>query len=153
MSEPSVPSITVSIVRSGRSATPPQYMSEGAAGLDLCAALEAPVTLNPGEVRLIGTGFSIAIPSGYEGQIRPRSGLALRHRIGLLNSPGTIDADYRGEVGVILFNFGTEPYTVHDGDRIAQLVIAAVPRVQVVVVDRLDDTARGHGGFGHTDQR
>ncbi|MBI4550978.1 MAG: dUTP diphosphatase [Candidatus Latescibacteria bacterium] len=128
----------------------PRYMSEGAAGLDLHAALGAPVVLNPGEATLIGTGFSIAIPPGYEGQVRPRSGLALQHRIGLLNSPGTIDPDYRGEVGVILFNFGTSPYTVHDGDRIAQLVITPVPRVHLIVVERLDETTRGDGGFGHT---
>lgn len=152
MNEPSAYPITVYIATRSPQHRLPQYMSKGAAGLDLCAALEAPVTLNPGEAKLIGTGFSLAIPPGYEGQVRPRSGLALRHRIGLLNSPGTIDSDYRGEVGVILFNFGTEPYTVLDGDRIAQLVIAAVPRVQLVVVESLDETVRGTGGFGHTGQ-
>lgn len=152
MNEPSAHPITVYIATRSPQHRLPQYMSEGAAGLDLCAALEAPVTLNPGEAKLIGAGFSLAIPPGYEGQVRPRSGLALRHRIGLLNSPGTIDSDYRGEVGVILFNFGTEPYTVLDGDRIAQLVIAAVPRVQLVVLESLDETVRGTGGFGHTGQ-
>lgn len=152
MNESSIQEISVSIsyVNPSRSRPRPEYMSPGAAGLDLYAAIDSPLTIKPGEVKLVGTGFSIAIPPGYEGQVRPRSGLALKHSIGILNSPGTVDSDYRGEVSVILFNFGDTPYTVQDGDRIAQMVIAAVPKVNVVVVDHLNDTKRGTGGYGHT---
>jgi len=125
-------------------------MSQQAAGLDLCAALDQPLTLQPGERRLIPTGLAIAIPEGFEGQVRPRSGLALRHGIGMVNAPGTIDADYRGEIGVILVNFGQESVTIASGDRIAQLVLAPVVHANLQLVDTLDVTIRGEGGFGHT---
>ena len=125
-------------------------MSTGAAGLDLAACIHESIIIQPNTLSLIGTGFAVAIPEGYEGQVRPRSGLALRNQIGILNSPGTIDSDYRGEIKVILFNFGNESYTVHDGDRIAQLVINALPHISFNLVDKLDDTVRGSGGYGHT---
>ncbi len=129
---------------------PPQYMSEHAAGLDLHAANDEPITIAPGEIKLIPTGLFLEIPIGYEGQVRARSGLALRHGLMLPNSPGTIDADYRGELQVILGNCGREPYTVTRGMRFAQLVIAPVARVRVEVVNELPASARGTGGFGHT---
>jgi dUTP pyrophosphatase len=125
-------------------------MTSHAAGLDLHASLEHPVTLQPGERALIPTGIAIALPDGHEAQVRPRSGLALRHGITLLNSPGTIDPDYRGEVGAILVNLGQEPFTVHHGERIAQLVIAPFVRATLLEADALEETARGDGGFGHT---
>lgn len=128
----------------------PAQMSEHAAGMDLCAACDGDVTLDPGEIKLIPCGFTMAIPAGYEAQVRPRSGLALKHGITLPNAPGTIDADYRGEVRVILQNLGTETFTVSRGMRIAQMVVAPVTRAEVVVVEALDATARGEGGFGHT---
>ena len=128
----------------------PQYLSEAAAGLDLPAAVEGEVILMPGEIRLITTGIRMSIPRGYEGQVRPRSGLALNHGIGILNAPGTIDADYRGIIGVILFNFGKEPFPIKRGDRIAQLVIAPVEHAILTEVKNIDDTNRGKGGFGHT---
>ena len=127
----------------------PHYASEGAAGLDLRAALPHGVVLGPGERALIPTGLRIAVPRGYEAQVRPRSGLALRHGIVLPNAPGTIDSDYRGEVQVILWNAGPEPFAVARGDRIAQLVIAPVARVELEESD-LDETPRGAGGFGST---
>lgn len=126
----------------------PRQMTTGSAGLDLCAAESA--TLQPGEIFLISCGFSMAVPIGWEAQVRPRSGLASRHGITLINSPGTIDADYRGEVRVPLINLGREAFTVERLMRIAQMVIARVPTVEVVEVDTLDDTRRGSGGFGHT---
>jgi len=139
------------VERVGEVAVPlPAYQSAGAAGLDLCAALTAPVTLAPGERRLIPTGLRLAIPPGFEGQVRPRSGLALKHGIGMLNSPGTIDADYRGEVGVLVVNHGQEPFVVEPLMRIAQLVIAPVARAQVEWAEVLDATERGAGGFGST---
>ncbi|MGE5552757.1 MAG: dUTP diphosphatase [Betaproteobacteria bacterium] len=128
----------------------PAYLSPGAAGCDLVAAVAEPVTLAPGERRLIPTGLRLALPPGYEGQVRPRSGLAWRHGVTCLNSPGTIDADYRGEVGVILVNLGQEPFTVRRGERIAQLVVARVEQVEWEEVEELDATERGAGGFGHT---
>jgi len=128
----------------------PAYMTEGAAGADLCAAVASEVTLLPGARALVSTGFSIAIPAGYEAQIRPRSGLALKFGVTLLNSPGTIDADYRGPLGVILANFGTEPFVVRRGDRIAQLVIAAVARAAFALEDEHGVTVRAAGGFGST---
>jgi dUTP pyrophosphatase len=133
-----------------RDLPPPRYMTEQAAGMDLRAALPSPLTLVPGEFARIPTGIRIAVPVGYEGQVRPRSGLAARHGVTLLNSPGTIDADYRGEVCVVLINHGPEPFTVERGDRLAQLLISPVAHAQVEVVEKLDDTARGEGGFGHT---
>jgi dUTP pyrophosphatase len=128
----------------------PAYQTEQAAGVDLHAALDAPFTLHPGERALVPTGLAMEIPAGYEGQVRPRSGLALRHGIALVNSPGTIDADYRGEIGVIMINLGSEPFTITDGERIAQLVFARCERAQFVEVEELGDTGRGAGGFGHT---
>jgi dUTP pyrophosphatase len=125
-------------------------MSDHAAGLDVCAACEGDVTVQPGQIRLIPCGFYMAVPVGYEAQIRPRSGLALKHGIVLPNSPGTIDADYRGEVCIILGNIGQEAFTVSRGMRIAQMVIAPVTPVQIEPVEQLDDTVRGEGGFGHT---
>ena len=125
-------------------------MTPGSAGLDLYACVDEPVEIPPKQLEMIGTGYAIALPPGYEGQVRPRSGLALKHKIGVLNSPGTIDSDYRGEIKVILFNFGDQPYSVSDRERIAQLVIATVPFVVFEEVDRLDETERGAGGYGHT---
>ena len=126
----------------------PGYQTEGAAGLDLRA--DEACTLAPGERRLVPTGLAVELPPGHEGQVRPRSGLAARHGIGMVNAPGTIDHDYRGEVGVLLVNLGQEPFQVRRGDRIAQLVVAPVVRVEVQLVDALSDTGRGGGGFGST---
>jgi dUTP pyrophosphatase len=128
----------------------PQYMTEGSSGMDLFASLAQEVTLVPGERKLIPAGISVAIPEGFEGQIRPRSGLAIQKGIGIVNGPGTIDADYRGEVGVLLINFGKEPFTIRNGDRIAQMVISPVTRVTLEEVDDLPPTRRQGGGFGHT---
>lgn len=128
----------------------PQYMTEGSSGMDLFASLEKEVTLEPGERRLIPTGISVAIPDGFEGQIRARSGLAIQKGIGIVNAPGTIDADYRGEIGVLLINLGREPFTIRDGDRIAQMVISQVLRVTLEEVNDLPPTRRQGGGFGHT---
>ena len=128
----------------------PARASEHAAGFDLRAAVDAPLTLAPGERALVPTGISVAIPPGYEGQIRPRSGLAIRHGIALVNAPGTIDADYRGEVQVIAINLGAETFTIARGDRIAQLVIGPVLEVALEAVEELGETVRGSGGFGST---
>jgi dUTP pyrophosphatase len=125
-------------------------MSDLAAGVDLHAALAAEVTLAPGERTLVPTGLALAIPAGFEGQVRPRSGLALKKGVSLVNSPGTIDADYRGEVGIIIINHGQEAVTIAPGERIAQLIIAPVVRAEFVEVDALDPTRRNAGGFGHT---
>lgn len=128
----------------------PNYESVAAAGMDLRAALEKPLTIKPGERVMIPTGLQMALPEGYEAQIRPRSGLAIRNGITMLNTPGTIDADYRGEVKVIAINHGEEEFEVHHGDRIAQMVIAPVTQFPVVEVTDLDKTNRGSGGFGST---
>ncbi len=128
----------------------PDYETPSAAGMDLRADLEKPVTLAPGERRLILTGLFLEIPEGYEAQVRPRSGLALKHGVTVLNAPGTIDADYRGEVGVILINHGIQSYSIQPGERIAQLVFARVARAELVAADSLADSERGEGGFGHT---
>lgn len=128
----------------------PGYATPLSAGMDLRANLDTPVTLRPMERRLIPTGLSIALPAGYEAQVRPRSGLALKKGVGLLNAPGTIDADYRGEIGIILINLSAEDFTVNDGDRIAQLVVARHETVSWTPVEELDATERGEGGFGHT---
>ena len=128
----------------------PAHMTDRASGLDLPAAIAEATTLEPGEFRMVPTGFCVEIPPGYEGQVRPRSGLAAKYGLGVVNSPGTIDADYRGTVHVILINWGPEPVTIHRGDRIAQLVVQRVPRVRVVEVDELGETGRQDGGFGHT---
>ncbi len=128
----------------------PEYMSEHAAGADLRAAVREQLTLLPGARALVPTGFSIALPAGYEAQIRPRSGLAIRSGVTCLNSPGTIDADYRGELAVVLANFGSEPVVICRGDRIAQLVVAPVSRSAFELVEELPPTRRGDGGFGST---
>lgn len=130
----------------------PEYKTAEAAGVDLCAAVpaDAPVTLAPGERALIPTGLAMALPAGFEAQVRPRSGLAIKDGITCLNSPGTIDSDYRGEVKVILINHGAEPFTVKRGERIAQMVVAPVVQARFDLADSLDDTARGAGGFGST---
>jgi dUTP pyrophosphatase len=128
----------------------PQYMTVGASGMDLFASLEREVTLGPGERKLISTGIAVAIPEGFEGQIRPRSGLAIQKGIGIVNGPGTIDSDYRGEIGVLLINFGKEPFTIRHGERMAQMVISQVFRVTLEEVDDLPETQRQGGGFGHT---
>lgn len=128
----------------------PQRASEGSAGYDLRAAVAGDEELAPGERRLVPTGFSLAIPPGFEGQIRPRSGLAVRHGVTVANAPGTVDSDYRGEVGVILVNLGDEPFRIRRGDRIAQLVISRVERAEIEEVDELPTTGRGIGGFGST---
>ena len=128
----------------------PKYATPLSAGVDVHASLEVPVTLAPMQRALVPTGLRIELPAGYEAQVRPRSGLAIRHGITVLNTPGTIDADYRGEIRVILVNLSDTPFTVYDGDRIAQLVVTSYARVEWQSVDALDETQRGCGGFGHT---
>lgn len=128
----------------------PEKMSSGASGYDLHAAVEEPVVLHPGERKLIPTGFALSMPEGLEAQIRPRSGLALKHGITCLNTPGTIDADYRGEVKVLLINLGQEPFEIARNERIAQMVFQEVPPIRLEQVERLSETVRGAGGFGHT---
>ncbi len=156
MSEPdakrSLPRIRVEITREAhaKDLPLPEASTQAAAGLDLRAAVVEPIRISPGERRLVPTGWRIALPAGYEAQIRPRSGLALRHGILLPNSPGTIDADYRGEIQVILMNAGTQDFEIARGDRIAQLVVAPVVRPEWVEVESLEATERGEGGFGHT---
>lgn len=145
--------ITVQVKRlRGAKAVFPRYMTPHSAGMDLCASLEEGVTLAPGERRLIPTGIAIALPEGYEAQVRPRSGLALKHGVTLLNTPGTVDADYRGEIGCIMINLGDEPFVVRDGDRIAQIVIHQVAHTELQEVEELPESTRGEGGFGHTGQ-
>lgn len=129
---------------------PPRYMTAQSAGMDLCAAVSRPVTLAPGEIKLIPSGFAISLPECHEAQIRPRSGLAIKYGIGLINSPGTIDADYRGEIQIALINHGKSPFTVNRGDRIAQMIVSRISRLSVDVVDTLDGSDRNTGGFGHT---
>jgi len=131
----------------------PAYATEGAAGMDLRAAVEAPVTIPAGGRAMVPTGLSVEIPRGFEGQVRGRSGLAARHGVGIPNAPGTIDSDYRGEVCVILANWGDQPFVVARGERIAQLVIAPVARAELVEVEELAVSERGAGGFGHTGRR
>ena len=128
----------------------PQYATAQSAGMDLRANIDEPITLHPLERRLIPTGLHIALPAGYEAQVRPRSGLALKKGITVLNTPGTIDADYRGEIGVILINLSQEDFVIEDGERIAQMVIARHEQGELIAVDVLDETERGEGGFGHT---
>ena len=128
----------------------PAYATPQSAGMDLRANIPSSITLQPMQRQLIGTGLYIALPPGFEAQIRPRSGLAAKFGISVLNAPGTIDADYRGEIGIILVNLSNEPFVVNDGDRIAQMVIARHERVEWVAVESLDETQRGAGGFGHT---
>lgn len=128
----------------------PTYQSIGASGMDVCAAVTAPVELGAGKIALIPTGLKIAVPVGYEVQVRPRSGLALKHGIIVVNSPGTIDADYRGLVGIILGNFSDKTFVINRGERIAQLVVQSVVQAEIVVVEKLSETERGSGGFGST---
>ena len=128
----------------------PEYATPGSAGMDLRANIDSPITLAPGERKLISTGIYIALPVGYEAQIRPRSGLALKYGIGLANMLGTVDSDYRADVGVILINLGQEDFVVNDGERIAQMVIAKHETAEWEVVEELDETERGEGGYGHT---
>jgi len=140
-------------VRKARHATDiplPKYMSDGASGIDLVAAIDTRVTVEPGQRAHIPTGVHVAIPPGFEGQIRPRSGLALHHGVTLLNTPGTVDADYRGEIGVILVNLGDAPFTISRGDRIAQMVIVPVCKAVLAETDTLPESRRDKGGFGHT---
>lgn len=147
-------SVTVRVLRlpHGEGLPLPAYQSAHAAGFDLVAAVpeDAPVSLAPSDRVLIPTGLAFALPEGHEAQIRPRSGLALKHGVTVLNSPGTIDADYRGEIKVILVNLGSETFVIQRGDRIAQAIISAVTHVEIVPVDTLEDTGRGEGGFGST---
>lgn len=128
----------------------PAYMTEHAAGMDLCTVIESPVVLQPGERTLLPTGLAMEIPPGFEGQVRPRSGLALKKGVSLVNSPGTIDADYRGEIGIIIINHGAEPVEFLPGDRIAQLIIAPVTQAVMLEAEDLQDSDRSAGGFGHT---
>ena len=131
----------------------PSYETDGAAGMDVCAGLDVDYLLEPGERALVPTGLAVAIPKGYEIQVRPRSGLAVRHGVTILNAPGTIDSDYRGEVKIALVNLGREPYLIKRGDRIAQLVVAPVVTASLQVQQELEPTRRGDGGFGHTGVR
>lgn len=142
--------VQISRLPNGHGLPLPAARSEAAAGLDLCAAVDQPTILEPGARALIPTGFALALPQGYEGQVRPRSGLAAKHGVTLLNAPGTVDSDYRGELKVLLANLGDVPFAVTRGMRIAQLVVAPASSVEVVEVAALDDTGRGSGGFGST---
>jgi|SRR5579872_1262617 len=142
--------VPIRVLPEGEGLPIPTYMSEEAAGADLCAAVPEDLLIEPGGRALVSAGFSIALPSGYEAQVRPRSGLALRHGVTLLNSPGTIDADYRGPVSVILANLGSEPFVVRRGDRIAQMVIAPVTRVAFETAAELPASIRAEAGFGST---
>ena len=142
--------VPIKRLRTDRTVLLPQYMTEGASGMDLFACIDSDIILEPGERRLIPTGVAIAIPEGFEAQVRPRSGLAVRHGIGLVNSPGTIDSDYRGEIAVLLINWGGNSFTVRDGDRIAQMIICRVSRANWQEIDELPETQRQGGGFGHT---
>lgn len=142
--------IAVTRLEHARDLPLPAYATSDAAGMDLPAAVSAPVTLRPGERSAIPTGLCLAIPPGYEGQVRPRSGLALQYGLGMVNAPGTIDADYRGEVKVLLINHGSEPVTIRRGDRIAQLIIAPVVHAELHETSVLPESGRGAGGFGHT---
>jgi len=128
----------------------PRYMTPQSAGMDICAALENELELEPGKITLIPTAFAVAVPKGFEAQIRPRSGLAVKHGIGIINSPGTIDSDYRGEVKIAVINLGEKSYTFHRGDRIAQMIIKRVYQAEIILVEELDETKRNTGGFGHT---
>ncbi|MBM4388039.1 MAG: dUTP diphosphatase [Deltaproteobacteria bacterium] len=141
------------IRESDRDIPPPGYMTEGAAGMDIYSATAADVTIQPLGRALIPSGYAVSIPPGFEGEVRPRSGLALKHGVTVLNSPGTIDSDYRGELCVILVNLGDKPFVVKRGDRVAQLIISRAYRCRAEVVDSLDVTERNDGGFGHTDRK
>lgn len=142
----------IKVINKGRQPLP-EYATPLSAGLDLRANIDESIVLKPMERQLIGTGLYIALPPGYEAQVRPRSGLALKHGITVLNTPGTIDADYRGEVKVLLVNLSAEPFTINEGERIAQMVIAKHEHAELTLVDELDETERGAGGYGHTGVR
>lgn len=144
------PIVSVQRLAHGADLPLPAYATAQSAGLDLIAAVASDVTLAPGARQLVPTGLAIALPTGFEAQVRPRSGLALKHGITVLNSPGTIDADYRGEVQVLLINHGSQPFVIRRGDRIAQMVVAPVTQIAWNIVDRLDETERGSGGYGST---
>jgi len=144
--------IKINVINTGKQPLP-QYATPQSAGMDLRANIDESVTLQPLERHLFPTGLRISLPEGYEAQVRPRSGLALKHGITVLNSPGTIDADYRGEVGVVLVNVSNEPFTVEPGERIAQMVIARHEQAEFIVVEELDATERGEGGYGHSGTR
>jgi dUTP pyrophosphatase len=150
---PALPPLLVEVLAHAEGLPLPSYATEGSAGMDLRAAVDVSQQLGPGERALIPTGLKLAIPPGFEGQVRMRSGLALNHGLALPNAPGTIDSDYRGEVKVLVINLGDQPYTIERGARVAQLVIAPVQRVVVTPVDAVDATERGAGGFGHTGTR
>ena len=139
----------IKVINKGRQPLP-EYATPLSAGLDLRANIDVPVTLHPMERRLIGTGLYIALPPGFEAQVRPRSGLALKHGITVLNTPGTIDADYRGEIKVLLVNLSNEPFVINEGERIAQMVVAKHEQADFTLVSELDETERGDGGYGHT---
>lgn len=141
--------VKIKVINSGRHPLP-SYSTDSSAGMDVRANLDAPITLMPMQRVLVPTGLRIALPEGYECQLRPRSGLALKHGITLVNTPGTVDADYRGEIGVILINLSSDPFVINDGERICQMVIAPYTRGSWVTVSYLDETERGAGGFGHT---
>ncbi|MCH4148159.1 MAG: dUTP diphosphatase [Prevotella sp.] len=141
--------IQIKVVNKGHQQLP-AYATPLSAGMDLRANIEEPIVLHPMERRLIPTGLHIALPAGFEAQIRPRSGLALKHGITVLNTPGTVDADYRGEIMTLLINFSNEDFVINDGERIAQMIIARHEQAELVVVDELDETERGEGGYGHT---
>lgn len=143
----------IAFKKTHKAAILPQYQTEHSAGMDVHAALDAPLTLAPLERALVSCGFAMAIPEGYEVQVRARSGLAFKHGIGLVNGVGTIDADYRGELGILLINYGAEPFVIQNGDRIAQIIIAKYERIDWLQVDDLDDTKRGSAGFGSTGTR
>jgi dUTP diphosphatase len=145
-----MPTLRVPIQRLTTLADVPQYATDGAAGLDLPAAIDKPLTLGSGSFALVPCGFAMALPAGYEGQVRPRSGLASKYGVTVLNSPGTIDSDYRGEVKVLLINHGRDHFTITPGMRIAQLVISPVTRVELQLTEMLPETARADRGFGHT---
>ena len=145
-----MPEVAVQILPHGEGLPLPERATEHSAGLDLRAAIEAALCLDPGARVMVPTGLKMAIPPGFEGQVRPRSGLAFRHGVTVVNAPGTIDADYRGEVCVLLINLGQEPFTIERGERIAQLVVAPVAATTLIPVEQLESTARGSGGFGST---
>lgn len=141
--------ISIKVINKGHQPLP-VYATEQSAGMDLRANIEEPITIHPMERRLIGTGLYLALPEGYEAQVRPRSGLALKHGITVLNTPGTVDSDYRGEIKVLLVNLSNDSFVVNDGERIAQMVIARHEKAELALVDVLDQTERGDGGYGHT---
>ena len=144
--------ITIKIKRkeSAKDLPLPQYITPGSSGMDLYADVDDELILNPGEIKLVSSGISLSLPEGFEGEIRPRSGLALKHGITLVNAPGTIDSDYRGPVNLIMTNLGNSPFKIRRGDRVAQLVIKEVIRAELVEAEELDETVRASGGFGHT---